>query len=403
MKKVIGVAVAASLLAGMAFADVAVSLNARLRSNMYHQKKINSDTTKTWMFDLDASKNDVKGGTGANAYDHTHGGSGAMSDTLKFSAKNDYAGVTLETTGQPNKENITGNTCYNGFIKFDALTFTFGTFDSRNVSIYDVSAGESGLLKEDITKYGVVNGDDYNLTKDANNFSTVGGTKVVSLVADYTVDMGDGSLLLKGGLLSNKYDDDAEGSADNKKYQNAGYAFEGDFENDAVKLQALFKLPAKKQTVFGVFADVKALPLPVAVGFSYGSDGNDGDAKHTEMAFDARVGYDISDAAKITSAIKYESVKPDGGDNETALSIAAEVSYIVSDMTTVFADVGYYNYDLDGSDDDGNSRISIRPGVVLTAGKGAQITAALQYDKYTAADDQLQSDMSIPVIFRVKF
>ena len=49
MKKVIGVAVAASLFAGMAFAEVSVSLNARLRSNMYHveeYKDVNDSTVK---------------------------------------------------------------------------------------------------------------------------------------------------------------------------------------------------------------------------------------------------------------------------------------------------------------------------------------------------------------------
>jgi len=391
MKKVIGVAVAASLLAGMAFADVAVSLNARLRSNMYHTVKEDADAdAKKWMFDLDKSN-----------YNATkHAGANSMSDTLAFKAKTDYAGVNLELA--PNADNTAPKVdgTYNGFIKFGALKFTYGTLNSRYVDRYNTTAGESGLLDSDYTKYGVVSDEDAVLTKDANNFSTINGDKVVSLIADYTVDMGDGTLLLKGGLLSNEY----KANDDQTSFQNAGYAFEGDFENDAIKLQALLKLPKDKVTVFGVFADVKSLPLPLALGFSYGSDGDDenGNFKHTEMAFDARIGYQFNDQTKLSSTIKYESVKPDSGDTETALSVVAEVSYIVSDMTTVFADLGYYNFDLDGNTDDGNTLISFRPGAVFTAGKGATVTAALQYDKYTTDDNSKQSEMSIPVIFRVK-
>ena len=53
MKKVIGAVLAASLVAGMAFADVAVTLNARLRSNMFHQLKVDGGNTTTALFDLD--------------------------------------------------------------------------------------------------------------------------------------------------------------------------------------------------------------------------------------------------------------------------------------------------------------------------------------------------------------
>ncbi|MDD7452078.1 MAG: hypothetical protein PUK76_13645, partial [Treponema sp.] len=71
MKKVIGVAVAASLFAGMAFAEVSVYLNARLRSNMYHVKELEKadkdtkDKKFVHIFDLDNKA--------------SHGGSGSMS------------------------------------------------------------------------------------------------------------------------------------------------------------------------------------------------------------------------------------------------------------------------------------------------------------------------------------
>lgn len=431
MKKVIGAVLAASLVAGMAFADVAVTLNARLRSNMYHQKK-EGDKTTTRMFDLDGNAE--------------HGGSGKMSDVLGFSAKTDYAGVVLDIAANRNAsaakttkvyypagggavsttnsgtdksiEVITGEAgesfsfdgAYYGFLKFNALKFTFGTFDSRFVNRYNVTAGEAGLLdSNDIAKYGTallnagLKEAELNvILKDANNFSALGGDKKNTLVADYTIDdVADGKLLLKAALLSSKYKTPDNEDDDSVSYTDAGYGFEADFQNDAVAVQALVKLPTEKQTVFGAYVEPKALPLPLAFGFSYGSDKTDG-KKYTAYAVDARVGYQINDQAKVSSVIKYEAAKPDGGDNETALTVAAEVSYIVNDLATVFADVGYYNADLDGSTDDGDSTIKIRPGVVLTAGKGARVTAAVQYDKHTGADDELKSEVSIPVIFRVK-
>ena len=84
MKKVIGVLLFFSLFAGMAFAEVSVYLNARLRSNMYHFTKDKNGNKETYTFDLN----------GASA----HGGSDVMADTLGFTAKTDYAGIKLELT-----------------------------------------------------------------------------------------------------------------------------------------------------------------------------------------------------------------------------------------------------------------------------------------------------------------
>jgi len=168
-----------------------------------------------------------------------------MCDVLGFSAKTDYAGVVLDIAADRSaadkstklyanngtafeavkaKSDGTGDAAevlskagkdfsfdgaYYGFLKFNALKLTFGTFDSRFVNRYNVTAGESGLLDSDnIAKYGTAlllkndSDNDYGVAlKDANNFSAVAGDKSVSLVADYTIDMGDGSLLLKGALL----------------------------------------------------------------------------------------------------------------------------------------------------------------------------------------------------------
>ena len=410
MKKVIGVAVAASLVAGMAFADVAVSLNARMRSNMYHQAK-DDNNTLTSLFDLDGSKYADTDGDGDEDDAFTHGGSGIMQDTLKFAASNDFAGVVLEANANASSaagKELKGKTYY-GFMKFGALKFTFGTFESVFIGRHGQTAAESGLLdSDDIAKYGItLLKSKSKVAFDANNISCIAGDKVDALFADYTVDAGEGKLMLKGGLLSNAY---KTTTGSDKTYTRAGYAFEGDYQSDVVNVQALVKLPKEKVTVFGVYVEPKVMAeLPLAFGFSYGKDDNtytnaSAGAKGTGYAIDARVGYIVSDALRVDSVIKYESAKPDGGKTGSALTVAAEGSYVVNDLATVFADVGYYNYNLgDTAGFDKKSVIKFRPGVKLSAGKNAAVTAALQYDSWSGDDKDCKSEMSIPVIFRVKF
>ena len=219
MKKVIGVAVAASLFAGMAFAEVSVYLNARLRSNMYHFTKAENGNKETYTFDLNGTK--------------THGGSDVMSDTLGFKGKTDYAGVTLELTeGSIKYKNeddedetasfMKNDAKWNGWLRFSGLTLSFGQFDSRFISRYNTTMGESGLLDSSYAKYGLASlaTGDAEYLKDANNFSAVAGSRKNVLIADYTfADVAGGKLLVKAALLENDYKkDDDTNKTDERTY-----------------------------------------------------------------------------------------------------------------------------------------------------------------------------------------
>lgn len=395
MKKVLGVAVAASLVAGMAFADVSVTLNGRMRSNMYHYKETDAGTKTVNLYNLDDGTT-------------KHAGSGSMSDTLAFDAKTDYAGVHLEMAPVAGNDAPKVDNTYNAFVKFGDLKLTYGQLDSRFVNRYNVTAGESGLLdSDDIAKYGtaLLSGS-YAGAKDSNNFSALNGTKVVDLIADYTfADVAGGKLLVKAALQKNAYK--TEVSGDKTTNTKAGYAFEADFQNDAANVQVLFKAPKDKQTLFGIFAEAKGLPVKAAAGFTYAQDKNDGTAKGNIMVIDGRLGYKVNDAMNIASVIKYERGKADAQDDaDTALTLAAEVSYIVNEKVTAFVDAGYYNADLDSEKGliQKDCVIKVRPGVVATAGKNARVTAAFQYDNHTKRTDNTgtKTEYSIPVIFRVK-
>ena len=439
MKKVIGVAVAASLVAGMAFAEVSVSLNARLRSNMYHFTKAENGNKETYTFDLNGTSK--------------HGGSDVMSDTLGFNAKTDYAGVQLELASNGSDNTIKVDSKYNGWLKFGDLKFSFGSFDSRFVNRYNETMAESGLLDSDYAKYGLasLNKFDYKsgdstgngtgksknntttkvtLGKDANNFSAVEGSRVTTLIADYTfADVAGGKLLVKAALLANDYKTDEDDKED-LKYTKAGFGFEADYQNDSVAIQGLFKKINEDQMILGAYVEPKGLPFNTVLGFTYASqkDGKFDGKKYTTTengdsvdvygaanlsdisayAVDLRFKYKVTDAATIAALAKYESVKvKEADETDTALALGAEVSYVVSDKIGAFFDIMYINADLDDEDNaffkGAASKVQVRPGVKLTAGKDAAITAAFQYDNYIDSDDRAtKTEYSIPVIFRVK-
>ena len=393
MKKVIGVAVAASLFAGMAFAEVSVSLNARLRSNMYHFTKAENGNKETYTFDLNGTSK--------------HGGSDVMSDTLGFNAKTDYAGVQLELAPNGSDNTIKVDSKYNGWLKFGDLKFSFGSFDSRFVNRYNETMAESGLLDSDYAKYGLTSlaDGDAKFLKDANNFSAVAGSRKNVLIADYTfADVAGGKLLVKAALLESKYKKDEDDASD-KKYTKAGFGFEADYQSDSVAVQALFKKLNEDQMILGAYVEPKGLPVNAVLGFTYGSEK---DKVKSAFAIDGRLQYK-ADALTLAGLVKYESGKADtdGAKTDTALAAGAEVSYVVNDKIGAFFDIMYINADLD-DDDKGAvtgkaSKIQVRPGVVFTAGKNAAITAAFQYDNYIDSDDRAKkTEYSIPVIFRVK-
>ena len=415
MKKVIGVAVAASLFAGMAFAEVSVYLNARLRSNMYHFIKDKNGDKETYTFDLNGASE--------------HGGSSTMADTLGFKANTDYAGVKLELTEKEltgevdvsdddntkkNRDVSVGKAMVNdakwsGWLRFSGLTLSFGQFDSRFISRYNTTMGESGLLDSSYAKYGLASlaKDDAKFLADANNFSAVAGSRKNVLIADYTfADVAGGKLLVKAALLESKYKDPKAGDSD-KKYTKAGFGFEADYQSNSVAVQALFKKLNEDSTLFGAYVEPKGLPVNAVLGFTYLSEK---DKVKSAFAIDGRLQY-AADALTLTGIVKYESMKADatGAKTDTALAAGAEVSYVVNDKIGAFFDIMYINADLD--DEEANvsvvngkaSKVQLRPGVMFTAGKDAAITAAFQYDNYIDSDDRAKkTEYSIPVIFRVK-
>jgi len=423
MKKVIGAVLASTLVAGVAFADPAITLNFRQRAYLY-------DQTQTYKGDGTDDTNKV-----TKMWDFT--GYGGDTDCFVVDISTDYAGAHLDTdygTGTVGKTETTASIdAYYGWVKFGGLTITGGKSDTRYTDKLTNGATQINLTDQESIKLGV---DKYAFGSnkgivgiDSDNFTAIDGTKATSLVAAYAVKDLPGTLTLKAGIVDNNYKTDIS-TDDDIKYQYAGYAFNAAYlQPGLVDLEAIVKMPEQDQTVFGVFGTLLAVKnLKAVVGFTYANDsiGDSVDwssatygttsstqyrSKHTEMAFDVRAKYQINDKTQTVAHFNYSSVKPDGEDAETAMYIIGDASYIVNDLVTGELSAGYFANDLDDNDsaDVGENYFVVEPAVQFTAGKNAILSAGFRYqaavntgDVKDSTETNTKSRMSIPMVFRVK-
>jgi len=422
MKKILGAVLAGTLIAGMAFADPAITLNYRTRMNAYEQTK--SDlTTENGVWDQD--------------------GYGLSQDCFVVDISTDYAGVHMDvdptnpvTLGN-NPSNSTNfyfndDGGYYGWMKFfKMLTVTAGNFDQRNVDRVNWASTEISLTDQDEAKLGIWKG-----LVDTNSTITALGTatKTTACTGISTIgfDAGDfasgelaaavqfdkDALMLRGAIVQTDtaYDTD---TGDTTTTTYSGYQLEGAYNIDKVgKLDVMFKAPAKDQTVFGVyFMPTMVEKLEATVGFTYANQGNDDYNKYTGFAIDARAGYQISDALKAVIQANYSSVTPDkkgqftsGKDAaETGFYVIGGVAYTASDIFTLKCDAGLYFADLDDNDssDGGENYFKLAPSVKMSAGKGAAVTAGVVYKQHLNTGDTdntylEKSAFAIPVIVRVQ-
>ena len=452
MKKVIGAVVAGTLVAGMASADISITLNNRVRPSLYTMSQNYADdaskTSKLWDFSYS---------------DHN--------DTLGIYAKGENCGADVEISLQNGKSSYTGSEAnsdgstqtlamdglYDGWMTFGKLKVSFGRFDSRFINRYNKSAVEGGLADSHYAKYGVTSmlnrgigsSESKTFLYDFNNATAIAGAKNPALIFDYTIDADAAKVLLKGGFVASNYSDLSDKSAtDDKNYQGAGYVGEVDVTADAVNLQAILKVPTQHTLGFGLYADVKAVQnLNLAFGFTYGQqssydkraytaayavtpatgkikDTNTGTAgwgvlteqkKQTAFAFDARAFYKVNDPLLVGLVAKYSSLKVDGQNDDkadTALDLIGTVQYAVSDTLVAQFDAGFYLNDLDDADKVKNADdyLMIRPAVKISASKNAAITAGIEYAmslndsdaKDAKSTTRTKSAIAIPVVARVK-
>lgn len=443
MKKIVTAAAIAAMAASFAAAEVTISSNFRIRPVIVQNDSGTEAASKTTWASLDGSGL----GTAQGA-----------SDSIKFAAKSDYAGIVTELDLTAAKDGGVKISNFNGFLKFGpSFTLTGGILDSRvanritsdqnNLSLIEQNWGAKGVeLKtfnkaepsKNATQYVSFSGNkklgvNPNMfaslkalgLKDANKeaFKTVGadsdnitaieGTKALSLVGDYLLsDVAGGKLQFWGAL--NKADSEWTTKNDDKEVTqavNSSYAFRAAYTNSSIAADATFHI-AKREFIVAAFVSPKMIDnLAATVGFTFAKNTEKANDK-TYYAIDARARYAIN-ALSLNLLMNYSSADSDDFDDDDPIGVLDTVfnaTYKINDTVKAFAEAEFvFNANSDMKDFVGN-QLAVQAGSILTAGKGCTVEAAVRgtfaglgYDDATSnGNDIWGTSISIPVVMRVK-
>lgn len=452
MKKIVSVFVLGAVAASIATAEVTVGINSRTRPSLYTSTETFADKSKKSTI-LDFSN-------AAHSDDLAFAAKGencGIAATLTLSnGQDEYATTGVETPNGKTKttQDITFSGKYYGWMNFGALKITAGRFDSRLVERHSLSTIDDGLADSDTAKFGVsnaivtgldtdkktgaVNGLDTigkTFLYDFSNVSTISGTRVNSIFADYTIDeVGAGKVLVKAGVLANNYTTQSSDDWNTKEQSKVGAGFAADvgYLSDTIDADVVFKMPSQHAFGFGLYGDVKAVEnLKLAAGFTYGASSEydtytydekttpkitaGKELKYNAMAFDLRAFYQINEQFLAGVQAKYSSLKVDSKDANTSLELVASAQYTISELLAAQFDIGYYNEDMgdavkvDNKGNWGETTLKVRPGVKVNASKNAYISAAFEFttalngsDAKDAKAGITKQSIALPVVFRVK-
>lgn len=437
MKKIVTAAAIAAMAASFAAAEVTISSNFRIRPVIVQNDSGTEAASKTTWASLNNSQLKTAQGAG---------------DTIKFTAKSDYAGIVTEVnvSSDAEKSNLTISN-YNGFLKFGpSFTLTGGILDSRvanritsdqnNLSLIEQNWGAQGVALKDAGKKDTqyvsfsgnkklgVNPNMFAGSKarglkdakgqafktvgvDSDNITAIESTKALSLVGDYLLsDVAGGKLQFWGAL--NKADSEwtTEDDGETTQVVNSSYAFRAAYTNESIAADATFHV-AKREFIVAAFVSPKMIDnLAATVGFTFAKNTEDKNDK-TFYAIDARARYAIN-ALSLNLLMNYSSADSDdyGDDPIGVLDTVFNATYKINDTVKAFAEAEFVlNTNSDVKDVVGH-QLAVQAGSILTAGKGCTVEAAVRGtllglgydDKTTDGKDFWGTSISIPVVMRVK-
>lgn len=436
MKKIVTAAAIAAMAASFAAAEVTISSNFRIRPVIVQNDSGTEAASKTTWASLDKSQLETAQGA---------------SDSIKFAAKSDYAGIVTELDLTAAKDGGVKISNFNGFLKFGpSFTLTGGILDSRvanritsdqnNLSLIEQNWVAKGVaLKkpaEKTTQYvsfsgnkklgvnpnmfeglkarGIKDANDQNFKTvgaDSDNITAINGSKALSLVGDYLLsDVAGGKLQFWGAL--NKADSEWTTNDDGETTQvvNSSYAFRAAYTNESIAADATFHV-AKREFIVAAFVSPKMIDnLAATVGFTFAKNTEDKNDK-TFYAIDARARYAIN-ALSLNLLMNYSSADSDdfGDDPIGVLDTVLNATYKINDTVKAFAEAEFVlNTNSDVKDVVGH-QLAAQAGSILTAGKGCTVEAAVRGtllglgydDKYTNGKDYWGTSISIPVVMKVK-
>lgn len=436
MKKIVTAAAIAAMAASFAAAEVTISSNFRIRPVIVQNDSGTEAASKTTWASLDGSQLSTAQGA---------------SDTIKFAAKSDYAGIVTELDLTAAKDGGVKISNFNGFLKFGpSFTLTGGILDSRvanritndqnNLSLIEQNWGAKGVALKKPTekntqyvsfsgnkKLGVnpnmfaglkafglkdaKNNDFKAIGADSDNITAIEGSKALSLVGDYLLsDVAGGKLQFWGAL--NKADSEWTTKDDGETTQvvNSSYAFRAAYTNESITADATFHV-AKREFIVAAFVSPKMIDnLAATVGFTFAKNTESKNDK-TFYAIDARARYAIN-ALSLNLLMNYSSADSDdfADDPIGVLDTVLNATYKINDTVKAFAEAEFVlNTNSDAKDAVGH-QLAAQAGTILTAGKGCTVEAAVRGtllglgydDKTTGGKDFWGTSISIPVVMRVK-
>ncbi|MCR5605752.1 MAG: hypothetical protein K6F69_02905 [Treponema sp.] len=430
MKKLLGAAAIAALVAGAASADVSININGRVRGNAAEWKLASEEENASLYASLDAENEDTVVAS-------------AASDTLSFNASNEYAGVKF--TFSNNMTGSVGFDSYTAWLKFGNLKLDLGNGGKRSIGRVTGDQNHVSLLEANLSGKGVVStgsdaaGWEWN-TVTYGNSGKLGINKQIASFGNDVNNLNTSKLHygleypVVDGLTLKAYLNKASGAwstqdddGNTTTTVNSQWSFEAEYKMaDTVQLALDAKI-IHRQQAFGLY--VKPLMvenLDAVLGFTFARDAKTAhaiDKTNTYWAVDARARYAVSDAmaftlfANLTGYGDIYSTNKDEADLESglALDLTGNFTYTVNDLAKVFVEAEYatltfdsdYQKGLWGEDEDiVPTAFTTQLGAILTAGKGATVTPAL---RLTVAGLGLDKDagyaqgmlISLPIVTRV--
>ena len=317
-------------------------------------------------------------------------GAGLTNDATTIQLKQDNVEVYGKYDFKDNS--LSMNVAY-GKLSWGNATITAGKFESRfsdrvttdqnDLSLIEqndgrVYVGEKSATASTRTKYTVCGtkklGINPNLGLvskagvDADNVTTLQGTKVNSFVVDYTLnDVGPGKLLLKAVAKTNA---GAWYSADDKDESHttndSGFSFEAAYTHEAFKGDFVVNLDQDNVGSWGLYVSPTAIDgLKATLGFTYAWD------KHTTSTA-ASESLTLTQATKDLAAGKASGYLLDGTDAST--SAITKGTWYYNKVTTAASSTAY---DITAWAIDARARYAINDQ--LAAGVYANVTSLTNY------------------------
>lgn len=384
MKKIVSAAIIAAMVVGSVFADVKISGNYRIGTNLVNMNMPGDDTKEDTQVFNDMEKT-------------------AWGDNVTFEWKDENAGVKL--LFKTSESSLAMDYGF-GWLKFGALKLYGGTQDVRGaikrVNPLDgnwwnnfCEYGKPGVHK-DLAVLGLDSG---NVTGDQK------GKKAVNIMGEYAIADNMNARL---ALFKNEK---SEGSM----FDSINVAAQFDMKQDLFNLAATFKYgkndtetsgTAKEDTgvmSLGLFVNPIVVDgLDMLVGFTYAkaeSESFETVADNAVTAVDFRASYKV-DAWTLSSLNNFTFVD---GDMATWNTLGA--AYKVNDVITAAGVQAIFNSTKGTWDDDANTSdyMKVRPYIDLTAQKNAVLSIGLEIGvKNFMGEGDQDMTVTVPTVMRVK-